>query len=60
MRSVTEGVATAESVVELAGRRQVDMPIAQAVNRIVNQGADIDATIAEVLARPFRSEFPGD
>ncbi len=59
-RSVTEGVATAASVVELAERRQVDMPIAQAVNRIVNQGADIDATIAEVLARPFRSEFPGD
>ncbi|UCH73449.1 MAG: NAD(P)-dependent glycerol-3-phosphate dehydrogenase [Rhodospirillales bacterium] len=59
-RSVTEGVATAASVVALAERRQVDMPIAQAVNRIVNHGADIDATIAEVLARPFRSEFPGD
>jgi glycerol-3-phosphate dehydrogenase (NAD(P)+) len=58
-RSVTEGVATAESVVELAARRNVDMPIAQAVNHIVNGGADIDATIAEVLARPFRSEFPG-
>ncbi len=59
-RSVTEGVATAASVVELAERRQVDMPIAQAVNRIVNRGADIDATIAEVLARPFRAEFPGN
>jgi len=59
-RSVTEGVATAASVVELAERREVDMPIAQAVNRIVNTGADIDATIAEVLARPFRAEFPGD
>jgi len=59
-RSVTEGVATAASVVELAARRKVDMPIAEAVNRIVNAGADIDATIAEVLARPFRAEFPGD
>ncbi len=59
-RGVTEGVATAASVVELAERRQVDMPIAQAVNRIVTHGADIDATIAEVLARPFRAEFPGD
>jgi len=58
-RSVTEGVATAASVVELAERRGVDMPIARAVNRIVNQGADIDTTIAEVLARPFRAEFPG-
>jgi len=59
-RSVTEGVATAGSVVELAARCDVDMPIAHAVNRIVNEGAEIDATIAEVLARPFRSEFPGD
>lgn len=56
-RAVTEGVATAGSVVELAERHSVDMPIAQAVNRIVNQGAEIDATIAEVLARPFRPEF---
>jgi glycerol-3-phosphate dehydrogenase (NAD(P)+) len=59
-RSVTEGVATAESVVELAARRKVDMPISQAVNRILSEGAGIDETIAEVLARPFRAEFPGD
>ncbi len=59
-RSVTEGVATAGSVVELAQRRNVDMPISQAVNRILSEGAGIDATIAEVLARPFRPEFPGD
>jgi len=59
-RSVTEGVATAGSVVELAQRRGVDMPISEAVNRILSEGAGIDATIAEVLARPFRSEFPGE
>lgn len=56
-RAVTEGVATAASVVELAARHAVDMPISQAVNRIVNEGADVGATIAEVLARPFRPEF---
>ncbi|MBE9554078.1 MAG: NAD(P)-dependent glycerol-3-phosphate dehydrogenase [Proteobacteria bacterium] len=59
-RAVTEGVATAASVVELAARHGVDMPISQAVNRIVNQGADVGATIAEVLARPFRPEFHND
>ena len=59
-RAVTEGVATAASVVELAVRHGVDMPISQAVNRIVNEGADIGATIAEVLARPFRPEFHND
>ncbi len=59
-RSVTEGVATASSVVELADRKGVDMPIARAVDRIVNRSADIDAAIAEVLSRPFRAELPGD
>lgn len=59
-RSVTEGVATASSLVELAGRKGVDMPIARAIDRIVNHGAEIDATIAEVLSRPFRPEFPGE
>ena len=59
-RSVTEGVATAESVVELATRRNVDMPISRAVDQIVNGGAAIDKTIAEVLARPFRPELPGN
>jgi len=59
-RAVIEGVATAASVVELAARHDVDMPISQAVNRIVNQGADVGDTIAEVLARPFRPEFHND
>jgi glycerol-3-phosphate dehydrogenase (NAD(P)+) len=59
-RAVTEGVATAASVAELAARHGVDMPISQAVNRIVNEGADVGATIAEVLARPFRPEFHND
>ena len=59
-RAVTEGVATAASVVELAARHGVDMPISRAVNRIVNEGADVGATIAEVLARPFRPEFHSD
>lgn len=59
-RAVTEGVATAASVVELAARHDVDMPISQAVNRIVNQGADVGDTIAGILARPFRPEFHND
>jgi glycerol-3-phosphate dehydrogenase (NAD(P)+) len=53
---VVEGVATAQAVVELAARHGVDMPISAAVAAIVEQGADIGATIAELLARPFKSE----
>ncbi len=53
---VVEGVATAEAVVSLARHHGVDMPIAHAVAAIVEHGADIGTTIAELLARPFKSE----
>ena len=55
-RSVAEGVFSAAAVVALAGRLGVDMPIAAAVDAILNRGADIDETIAGLLARPFRDE----
>lgn len=55
-RSVAEGVATAGSVVTLAARYGVEMPIAAAVDAVANKGADIDATIAALLARPSAQE----
>ena len=54
--SVAEGVHTAAAVGALAARKGVDMPICQAVDAILNRGADIDATIAALMARPFRIE----
>jgi len=54
--SVAEGVATAASVVALAQRLQVDMPIVGAVHAILHQGADIDRTVAALLSRPFKAE----
>ncbi len=54
--AVTEGVASAASVVGLAARMGVEMPIAAAVEAILHQDADIDATVAALLARPFRAE----
>lgn len=51
-RSVAEGVATAGSVVTLAARHGIEMPIATAVDAVANKGADIDAAIAALLARP--------
>lgn len=53
---VVEGVATAGAAVELAARHGVEVPISAAVAAIVEQGADIGRTMAELLARPFRSE----
>ena len=56
-QAVTEGVATAESVVGLAEQLDVDMPICFAVNAILHQGADIDNTIKYLLHRPTGVEM---
>jgi glycerol-3-phosphate dehydrogenase len=42
---------------ELAARHRVEMPISRSVDLIVNHGADVGETIAELLARPFRPEI---
>jgi len=49
-KAVTEGAFSAEAVVALAGRRQVRMPVAQAVDAVLNHGEDLDAAIAGLLA----------
>ena len=54
--TVAEGVFSAAAVTALARRLAVDMPIAAAVDQVLNQGADLDDTIQELLARPFRAE----
>jgi glycerol-3-phosphate dehydrogenase (NAD(P)+) len=54
--SVAEGVHTAAALGELAGRHGVEMPICRAIDAILNHGADIDETIASLMARPFRIE----
>jgi glycerol-3-phosphate dehydrogenase (NAD(P)+) len=55
-RSIAEGVDSAAALVALAGRLGVEMPIAGAVDAVLNRGADIDATIVGLLQRPFRTE----
>ena len=54
--SVAEGVFTAAAVGRLADRHGVEMPICAAVEAILNHGADLDATIDGLLARPARAE----
>ncbi len=56
--AVIEGVTTAAALTALARRRRVEMPICEAVDRILNQSADIDTTIEALLARPFTFEVP--
>lgn len=51
--TVQEGVHSAESVAVLARRHDVDMPIAVAVDRVLNHGAGVDEAIAQLLAHPY-------
>jgi glycerol-3-phosphate dehydrogenase (NAD(P)+) len=55
--SVAEGVDSAGAVVSLAGRLSIDMPICKAVHAVVG-GAEIDATVASLLARPIGADSP--
>jgi glycerol-3-phosphate dehydrogenase (NAD(P)+) len=54
--SVAEGVFTAAATVRLAARHGVEMPIAEAVDAVLNRDADLAEAIEGLLARPFKSE----
>ncbi len=54
--SVAEGVFTASSVVGLAKRLGVEIPICQSVDNLLNHGADISQEITNLLNRPFKIE----
>lgn len=56
--SVAEGVFTSSSVCALAETLGIEAPICNAMNAILNQGADIDSAIQALLARPIGDEFP--
>ena len=54
--SVTEGVATADAMVEIAKARGIDLPIAESVHAVVTGETSVDAAIDDLLSRPLRSE----
>lgn len=55
-KAVSEGVYTASVVRDLAARHSLDMPVCEAVAKIVVDGADVDAEIHRLLARPLKAE----
>ena len=57
-KEVTEGAQSAEAVAELAKRLKIDMPIVEAVNEVLNHGADLGATIESLLAHPYHLDRP--
>jgi glycerol-3-phosphate dehydrogenase (NAD(P)+) len=56
-RSVTEGVATASTVVGLAAKLGIDMPICAAVEGLLHRGLGVTNTIQGLMARPFKTEL---
>jgi glycerol-3-phosphate dehydrogenase (NAD(P)+) len=54
--TVQEGVHSAEAVVALAARLGVEMPITQAIDQLLNHGADLDRMIAALLSLPVGVE----
>jgi glycerol-3-phosphate dehydrogenase (NAD(P)+) len=57
MNSVVEGVATTESVVALAKRYQVQMPITEAVYQVIFEGKSPRQAIHELMVREPKGEF---
>lgn len=55
-KSVTEGVATAPALIELAHKNQVEMPICEAVNAILCEDMTVTDAINALLARPYKGE----
>lgn len=49
--TVQEGIHSAEAVAVLAKRYGIDMPIALAVDQVLNGGADVDGIIARLFSQ---------
>jgi len=54
--SVVEGITTCESVVALAGRYDVEMPITQAVYEVLFENKPVQMAIADLMKRRLKAE----
>lgn len=54
---LAEGVSTAAAIVALAQKHGVELPICEAVNAIVNRGADPEQTLSNLFLRSLKEEF---
>ncbi len=59
MKTIAEGVRTTEAVLQLASRHGVEMPIAEAVGRILYQGETVQEAMKRLLDREPRQEGDG-
>ena len=56
MRNVAEGVKTTDAACTLGAQLGVDLPIALAVRRIVQEGANPRRVVGELMNRALRDE----
>jgi len=54
--AVTEGVHTAAALSALATQHKIEMPICQAVDKLLNTAATVSEIVEELLSRPLRDE----
>ena len=54
--TLAEGAFTARALVELAGERSVEMPIATAIAAVLDEKLSVDQAIESLLTRPFKAE----
>jgi len=53
---LVEGIHTCSVLVDLAGKKGVDMPIAAAVHAVLSEKLSIDAAVEALLSRPAKPE----
>ena len=58
-KSVTEGVYTAQAMVKIAQDKGIEIPIATAIEAIVNGQITVNDAIDGLMARPLRAESDG-
>jgi len=56
MDSVAEGVPTTRSVMQLARRHQVEMPITEAVHAVLFEGKDVISALTDLMTREPKPE----
>ena len=54
--SVVEGVPTCESVLALAKRYDIEMPITEAVYAVIVEGKDVQTAIRDLMSRQLKAE----
>jgi len=60
MRMIAEGVATAQSVLHLARKLQVSMPISEKVALVLHHGKSLEQAGRELMERPLHEELEGE